>query len=727
MTNRFILLVALLLNGVLTTAQIVETSQPLIILPSPKGNYLVISPMKPNKQDLFLLKNTAYFQIERTEVSTKALEKARTKGSRIGIDTVGRNATHELFTGQTRLRASRPKTIAELRQLVGDPFLERLRKATSTDSDAALLTYLGAHPNPTDYSWLAASIELQQVLGNVYLDQTAKSGLVYYYRVFQVDAAGSPLPWSESFTVAGAENQSLKALKVRGSSVSGHDSLVTMTWKLPLSQFKPALPAQTPTTFDVEDPVFRKSMTVHLTTAQSVRGTVQVYEGNTWKAGPTLYPTANETGDTLLFTWQKPCVPEELVRACLIPQDLVYNPGSPSDTLTAVAVTNQHLIYIYAVKAQDTTDAIRLSWPRLPTKAYYTGIELMRDNGTDSTFVQLARLSAQDSVYVDYNVRPGVNYTYQIRPLFIPLQGLEQPVAAEAAGSCTKFSKPLPVADLQVGNEGRHIRLSWTGTGGPSLYGYYVYRGTSQTNLSLVSGVVRNATTYLDTADVLSGRTTYFYSVMTANLTQDTSQLAPPVSIRPLRPIHTTYPKLVEVSLINKAAWLNWSDVRQQDNVLTSFVLQRRDRPAGIFQTLSPAALTQPSFVDSTLQAGQTVWYRVAALTAFGDTTQFSDPVELSLTQPAPEPVRTFYVRNISEGIEVSWPSLHVEQRERYGIYRREATQDEFMRIGEVAQPNTLFVDRQVQTGTKYVYSVSAIEAGNRESQRVNAQALTRE
>ena len=49
------------------------------------------------------------------------------------------------------------------------------------------------------------------------------------------------------------------------------------------------------------------------------------------------------------------------------------------------------------------------------------------------------------------------------------------------------------------------------------------------------------------------------------------------------------------------------------------------------------------------------------------------------------------------------------------------------MRIGEVAQPNTLFVDRQVQTGTKYVYSVSAIEAGNRESQRVNAQALTRE
>lgn len=708
-------------------AQNSDTKQGLLILPSPRGNYLVITAMQPKREDASLLASTAYFQIERTELTNKILEKGATKGKELGSDTVGRNPTRELLKTQTITKFSRPKTIADLRRLVGDEYLKLLREATKTTTDEALLAYLATHTNPEDYSWLAGSIDLQLVLGTVFLDKDVNAGLVYYYRITQVDKSGSRLPWSEGFTVAGAENTALKQLKAQTTQIVGQDSLVAMTWKLPVNQFKPAQPATIPANINVDDPQFRQAITVHLTSPELVRASVRVYTGTEWKTGPTLIPTLTAKGDTLVFYWQKNCVPEEAVRACIIPQDLVYNAGSPSDTATAVAISKQNLVLIYAAKARDTTDAVRVSWARLPQKPYYTGIELMRDNGTDSTFSIVARLTAQDSLFYDYTVRPGINYTYRVRPLFIPLQDLDQPVAAEAVGSCTKFTRPLPVSDLQVRHEGPHVRVTWTGAGSPSLFGYYVYRGTAKDRLSLVSGTIRNATTYLDTAGVLSGRTEYFYSVMTMNLTQDTSDLVPPVAIRPIRYIETTYPKIVDASLINKAAWLSWNDVRTQDNVLVGFIAQRRTGSTGAFQSVSSRLLTQPSFTDTTLQAGQTVWYRVAAVTAFGDTTTFSEPTEVVVPRPAPDPVFTFYARNITQGVEVSWPGVSNGLRQKYGIYRRNADSDDFVKIGEADGSSNLFVDTQVNSGVKYVYSITAIEAANRESKRVKSVAVIRE
>ena len=296
-------------------------------------------------------------------------------------------------------------------------------------------------------------------------------------------------------------------------------------------------------------------------------------------------------------------------------------------------------------------------------------------------------------------------------------------------GQSTKFSPPLPVSDLRISQVGKNIRLDWKGVQSPSLYGYYVYRGTSAEAMIQLDGVVRNATSYIDSSDVLSGRRQYFYSVMTMNLTQDTSDHVPPVAMRPLRPISTTYPKVIDAALINGTVWLSWHDVRLDDNILDRFVLQRKEAKAGTFRSIidKNTAFTQPSFIDTTSQAGQSRWYRVAAVTVFGDTTEFSQVTEITLPTSAPEPVFTFYVRNITSGIEVSWPVTTTDARTKYAIYRRPAESETFARIGEVNSQTSLFLDTKVVGGKKYVYSVTSVETNGRESNRVKNLAVIRE
>ena len=707
-------------------AQSSDPDRPLLLLPSPKGNYLVIAPMQPTAADSVLQQQTAYFQIERVELTLRLLEKGQTKANKVGGDR--KSPDDQTLNTREITRLRRPNTLQDLRRVVTADYLTLLREATKQATDEDLIRFVQTHTNPNSYGLVGATMDLQLVLGNVYIDADVTVGAAYYYRIFRVDQAGQRTFWSEGTTVAGADNATLKQLQVHGMQVSAIDSVVQMSWALPVNQFVTPLPVVPSSPVDLSDLTFIKSLAAHITTPESVKGVLMVYNGTEWKQAETLMPSLNVKGDSLLFYWTKSCLPEDVVRAYIVPQDIVANPGTPSDTLTAVAISSQRLVLIYGASARDTTDAVRLSWDRLPAKPYYTGVEVTRDNGSDSTFSVVARLTPQDSVYYDYKVRPGISFTYRVRPIFIPLQGLEQITPAEAVGSCTKFSKPLPVSELQVVNEGRHIRVNWTGTDSPSLYGYYVYRGTSKTNLSVISPTIaRGATTYLDTVEALSGRTEYFYSVMATNVRQDTSLLVAPVGIRPLRSIETTYPRNVEVSLVNKAAWLSWNDVRQEDNILTGFILQKQTRPNGPFSSVSATVLTEPSYIDTTLRAGQTVWYRIGAVTAFGDTTAFSEPAELSVPRPAPDPVFTFYVRNLTEGIEVSWPGISNGLREKYGIYRREAESEDFTKIGEVDQRGTLYVDTKVQNGAKYVYSVTAIEADNRESKRVKSEAIVRE
>ncbi|WP_247235663.1 fibronectin type III domain-containing protein [Telluribacter sp. SYSU D00476] len=698
----------------------------LVTLPSPRGNYLLVSPMIPTAEDTLQLRNTAYFVIERAVISAKSINKSLQKEEPKNPKPAPANGTGPELKYREVEKLRRAASRSDLRQYVSDEYIANMKSVLGQSTDEQLINFIQNHYNPFDYKLLALGIELQSILGQVFLDTEVEQNDICYYRVYQVDKKNRRTPWGEAFTIAGVENQALKQAKFALDKVISNDSLVAFRWTCANNAL--AKKSNGPLTGGniLTNAVMRQEATTHISDPATLRANLYLFVNNSWQKVSALMPLQNTTGDSLVLYWQKKCRPEEVVRAYVQPYDLVYNEGVESDTATGVAVSKNSVSLIYAAFAKDTTDAIRLSWKKLPPKPYYTGVEISKEVA-ENQYEVIATVSPQDTVYVDYEVRPGITVAYRVRALFIPIDGLQQEFPAEVAGTCTNFSRPLPVRNLKATHQGPHVKLEWEGVASPSLFGYYVYRGTSPRNLSLVSQTIRG-TMYVDSSDALSGRSTYYYSVLTMNLTQDTSDLVPPVAIQPRRAIETTYPRTLEVRLINGKAWLSWNDVREYDTILDAYVVQRQDNPQSDYKTLHNTPLRQASLVDSTLTEGSTYTYRVAAITAQGDTTQFSEATVLAVPFPTVQPVFNFYVRNTSQGVEVSWPNAVLEKRTHYVIYRRRAEEVNFTRIGEVSSQIDTFLDTNTSAKTKYVYTVTALEApGRRESKPVKSKAITKE
>ena len=385
-----ILLVSSLIPGlfVSATAQTTSPERNVPVLPSPRGNYLLVSPIETTPTDSATLRNTAYFLIERTEITEKVLEKRMAPPLKPSTDTLQESKSVSDLTYREVGRLRQVSSMQEVRRVFSEASIADLKKMTKQPTDGQLITYLQTHPNVASYPFFEGRIELQLLLGYAFLDEGVQPGGLYFYRVTQVDKNNRKTLWSEAIAVAGAENERLKTIRVNTRAAN----------------------------LSLTDPAFRQHVAFHIAEPKTLTAQVKYREGNVWKSGGRLLPVLNKTGDSLEVYWQKRCVPDEVVRASLVLQDIVYNPGTPSDTSLAFAVSAGKLALIYKATARDTTDAIRVSWPRLPRKPYYTGIELSRS--TDSTFAVVARLTATDTLYTDYHVRPGVPYIYHVKPLF---------------------------------------------------------------------------------------------------------------------------------------------------------------------------------------------------------------------------------------------------------------------------------------------------------------------
>jgi fibronectin type 3 domain-containing protein len=77
--------------------------------------------------------------------------------------------------------------------------------------------------------------------------------------------------------------------------------------------------------------------------------------------------------------------------------------------------------------------------------------------------------------------------------------------------------------------------------------------------------------------------------------------------------------------------------------------------------------------------------------------------------------VNLFYARNIEEGILVSLPAVEYENRKQYVVYRREATEKDFSKIGTLNGNQYSFTDKAVKEGKVYVYSIGVVTTDNRE------------
>ena len=564
--------------------------------------------------------------------------------------------------------------------------------------DALLKRFLTKSPVP-DFSLYYNFIETKMALGEVFFDANVKPGETFIYKIVRQDKKGLKTDWSYNIVHSKAGNSSLKYFKPVKSAIIAKDSLVNISWKMPVRNI---LPAVNITPSAIKESIFKKEIQ-SIFSPTSLIAKVLLYKNGSWSEAGKILPVLNHTGDTITYQYAKKTISGESVAAFIQIEDEVHNAGPVSDTIYTYAVEQRTVPLIHSISVTEITDGIRLAWKQLPAKQYITGIEILRYN-IGNKADHIANLNPADTTYTDYAIVPGPQYRYMVKAIFLPGLKVEQKVAASGVGSYIKFSKPFPPQHLTIRNAGKNVQLNWDENKSPSLFGYFIYRGISPKKLRLIDGPVK-LNSYLDTSGFISGGSKYYYGIIAQNLRQDTSLMSELKSIIPNRKIEINFPPEVKFYYANGILHLYWNDMRQGNNLIESFLLQKKKSKEIRFSTI--AVSTSTSIEDKLITEGDTVLYRVASLSFRRDTSEFCEPSKFILPIKVIPTVNVFFVRNIDEGVHISWPQADFTDRKSYTVYRRLAADEEFIKISTVDAKTFFIIDKGVKPGLTYVYSLS--------------------
>jgi hypothetical protein len=590
-------------------------------------------------------------------------------------------------------------------------------------SEDELVDFINTHPSPMDYKLLYTSFKVKQLLGYVVEDKNIQKGMSYLYKITFEDKNGNEKTMGYSVGLNAQQNNVvLNKIKPTISHVSMSDSLVIGFWHYPLNT-----------------PDFKNFMA----TSEKLNQNVGIFEGikaftlnrlqaELWiKSENKFMPTVkknvslNETGDTLEVSFAVRTLPEDVVNAYIVLNDDINNISPNSDTSQILSVDPLQVPMIRNITVADITDGLQVAWDKLPEKPYFKGIEITR-SGEKSVLDTLAILTPSDTAYSDFKVKVGIHYIYNVKALYKEGYGMEQKIYAQGVGTNTKFSKPSKVNNLTAANEGKDIKLSWDYTKNSKFYGYYVYRGLSPLDMLQIAGPVTD-NFYVDATDELSGVAEYSYYVVVKDLMQQNSEPSNIVAIKPQRKVVSLVPYNLKSETVNDMLYLEWVDVKLDDDFIKGYTIRRAEVGKKEFKTIDKGLIEGAFYVDSTSTTQSSYQYQVASINLNNDTSDYSD---IYTYVPYKEPVAVlsdYTIRNLSDGIEISWPSILYPNRKKYNIYKSEIQSNTLQKIGSANATEQYFVDKNVEKGKEYIYTISITDIENREGEQAQVQTIIRD
>jgi hypothetical protein len=144
-----------------------------------------------------------------------------------------------------------------------------------------------------------------------------------------------------------------------------------------------------------------------------------------------------------------------------------------------------------------------------------------------------------------------------------------------------------------------------------------------------------------------------------------------------------------------------------------TYEVLRAPEPEAPLAAITPVPIAGRAFTDRGVANDHTYEYAVRSILTDGATSVRGSPsarvsaTPRDVTPPAP-PARLAAVPSTGT-VRLRWEPSPDADVARYVVYRAERS-GEFTRIGSVAPPTTVFVDRDVPTGT-YRYTVTAVDA----------------
>ncbi len=335
---------------------------------------------------------------------------------------------------------------------------------------------------------------------------------------------------------------------------------------------------------------------------------------------------------------------------------------------------------VATVKLSNTVDGVKVSWSKVTGAKNYI-IYRRLENGT---WVTVATVDGSKTNFTDTKADSGKTYLYTVRALTDGWRGAYQnyKIYFIAAPKITKL-------DSQIG---KGITIKWADVHGAQQY--YIYRKTGNsnwqrigitTNLLFVDKNVKLGTTYIYTLKAISKEgkaSTYYSSGWKRQFTPGTPTGA---------------------SVLNSAnaIKISWSKV----SGATGYIIYRKANNSANWTRI--ASVTSTSYMDKSVKANVKYTYTIRAykgkVASLYNTTGWSGAI---LSTP------TVKIANASAGVNVSWNKNNAALG--YTVYR--STYDavnkkwsSWKNMGNIKASQSSWVDKSVQSGTTYRYTVRAV------------------
>jgi len=178
-------------------------------------------------------------------------------------------------------------------------------------------------------------------------------------------------------------------------------------------------------------------------------------------------------------------------------------------------------------------------------------------------------------------------------------------------------------------------------------------------------------------------------------------------------------PKQLNGYELDGKVFLYWENLFEKDETIEGYKVYRkklgdvRNEFIALFDTLLPPK--RNNFVDITPAEGNDYEYSVKAFDMFGNESNFSSSIKISIPEVPILPPAGLSAISIDEGIKISWQPTSQQNNKGYKIYRYERG-EEPKEIGSVNAETYEYLDKSCTYGNLYFYFVKTVNNKGKES-----------
>ncbi len=394
---------------------------------------------------------------------------------------------------------------------------------------------------------------------------------------------------------------------------------------------------------------------------------------------------------------------------------------SPRANLLAVEPSDQSRPSIpQNVFANPSDLGIEITWDTV-SGGDIVGYNIYKSVDADSGYTKLNNLllPLDSGWYEDQGTTLSDRYFYRVTS--VNKSGLESEQSARALSLFANRRRPVPPQDVRVTPGENSISISWTASQERDVRGYYVYRADSYNgSLSQISPLIgRDTSSFTDSSAYVSSNGEYWYLLQALNYTGMTSNYSVPVAASPRQHQAVGAPLSFFGYADENRARLFWSV--PNDNDLAGFILYRANAADSLVWTKLTAtriARTIGEYTDTTGEIGAVYLYRLTAANDDGVEGEPSHSMRISLFAPAPLAPGGLRISQEGKALTVVWSASLQPDLSGYRIYRRSDTEPKTLLTKNVVPIGTVeYRDSSAKAGTRYYYSVAAVDKLGREGE----------